>query len=136
MYAQIMIHHDYVWARTPFLAPMAATIARRRPSAAFVAHRLDGLAKLLFGHLREEERLLVGDASAAVTLIGNGMIDDHLMIATALDEIRDAVARWTHPSVLEQRLGNELAALDEHIQAQFALEEMYVAARIGAREYA
>jgi hypothetical protein len=109
---------------------MAAMIARCRPSAVDVARRLRGLASLLLGHLREEERLLVGDASAAVTLVSNGLLGDHLMIAAALDEIRDAVARWTDPSVLEQRLGTELALLDEHLEAQIALVEMYVAARL------
>jgi hypothetical protein len=133
MLDRIMVHHDYVWARLPFLAPMAVAIARHRPRAANVARRIRGLGSLLLGHLHEEERLLTGDATAAVSLIGNGMMGDHLMISTALDEIRDAVARWTCPSELERHLGSELALLDEHLQAQIALEEMLVTTRLGVR---
>ena len=126
-----MDHHDYVWARVPFLAPMAAAIARCRPSAKDVARRLRGLGSLLLDHLGEEERLFAGDKDAAVGLIGNGMMGEHLMISTALDEIRDAVARWPVPSELERRLGSELALLDQHLQAQIALEESFVATLLG-----
>lgn len=135
MYDEIMGHHDYVWARVPFLAPMAAAIARCRPNAANVARRLRGLGSLLLGHLGQEERLLAGDAAAAVSLIGSGMMGDHLMIATALDEIRDAVARWPVSSEQERRLGSELALLDEHLQAQIALEERFVATLLGVLDH-
>jgi hypothetical protein len=131
VYRRIMVHHDYVWARIPFLAPMAAAVARYRPNAANVARRLRGLATLLLRHLGEEEQFLAGDADAAVSLIGNGMMGEHLMISTALDEIRDAAARWPVQSELERRLGSELALLDEHLQAQIALEEQFVATLIG-----
>lgn len=133
MLDRIMAHHDYVWARLPFLAPMATAIARTRPHAGNVARRIRGLGSLLLGHLGEEERLLAGDSTAAVSLIGNGMMGEHLMISTALDEIRDAVARWPDPNELERRLGSELALLDEHLQAQIALEEMLVATRLDVR---
>jgi hypothetical protein len=134
MLDRIMAHHDYVWARLPFLAPMAVAIARHRPVAANVARRIRRLGSLLLGHLDEEERLLAGDATAAVSLIGNGMMGEHLMISTALDEIRDAVARWSNPNELERHFGSELALLDEHLQAQIALEEQLVTTWLGVRD--
>jgi len=135
--AQIMAHHDYVWARVPFLAPMCAAIARHRPGAEQVARRIRGLGALLLDHLGSEERLLArrGAASAA-DWVGQGMVGDHLMIMTALDEIRDAVARWRGPDGVERRLSRELALLDEHIHAQISLEEALVAARLDAPELA
>ncbi|HEY6039114.1 MAG TPA: hemerythrin domain-containing protein [Kofleriaceae bacterium] len=138
MFAEIMAHHDYVWARVPFLAPMGAAIARRRTGtgAEEVARRIRGLGALLLEHLGAEERLLTrrGAASAA-DWVGQGMIGDHLMIMTALDEIRDAVARWSEPDRLECRLSRELELLDEHVHAQIALEEALVAARLDAPAY-
>ena len=83
---------------------------------------------MLLDHLGQEERLLAGQgAASAATWVGNGMLGDHLMISTALDEILDAVARWDGPAtVLEGRLGEELAMLAEHVHAQIALEETLV----------
>jgi hypothetical protein len=129
---EIMEHHDYVWARLPFVGPMALAVARRRPEpmADELARLIIELRPIVLEHLDHEERLLGGHALAA-TWIRAGMHADHAMIASALDRIREAVARspWSsEPGAdeLECTLRGELALLDQHVSAQISLEEELV----------
>jgi hypothetical protein len=132
--ARIMAHHDYVWARLPFLAPMALAIARRQPAVAAIAQRLTCLGPLVLDHLRMEEHALrASDVVSAVAWIGDGMLVDHLAIASAVHEIRASVAGWGAGKELvgvERRFAMELAMLDDHVTAQIALEEELLAKRI------
>ena len=134
MFALVVPHRDYVHARLPFVLPMAVAAARRRLIDEDLARRIVALGALLLEHLANEEPFLAAQgATSASTWVGSGMLGDHLMIATSLDEILDAVSRWSAPvTELERRLGGELADLGDHVHAQIALEETLVAARLAA----
>ena len=126
----VVLHHDYVWARLPFLAPMAIAAARRRgdSTARELARLLVDLRPLLLGHLDREERLLGGSDTASVTTrIREGMHSDHVVVAALLEHIRDVAGGGFHArdgaDPTERALYLELARLDEHVQAQITLEE-------------
>lgn len=126
----VVHHHDYVWARLPFLVPMAIAAARRRgdSTAHELARLLRDLRPLLLGHLDREERLLGGtEPASVVTRIRDGMHSDHLVVAALLDHIRDVAGDGFHArdgaDPTERALYLELARLDEHVQAQITLEE-------------
>jgi len=130
----VMNHHDYVWARLPFVVPMAITVARRRGDGA--AHELERLVRvlqpLLLDHLDREEALLVDRSTASVTArIREGMHADHLAVSTVIDQIRAAAGREYRPregaESTERALYRELAQLDVHVRTQIAIEEHLMA---------
>ena len=132
----VVHHHDYVWARLPFLVPMAIAAARRRGdhTAHELARLLLDLRPLLLGHLDREERLLaVPEPASVTTTIRDGMHSDHLVVAALLDHIRNVAGVGYHArdgaSPTERALYLELARLDEHVQAQIELEEHLMAWR-------
>jgi iron-sulfur cluster repair protein YtfE (RIC family) len=131
-------HHDYVWARLPFVVPMAIAAARRRGdgTAYELARSIVELQPLLLGHLDREEALLAHRASASVTTrVRDGMHADHLAVIALIDHIRFVAAEYqarAGADPTERALYLELARLDGHIQAQIALEEHLMAWRQGA----
>lgn len=131
-------HHDYVWARLPFVVPMAIAAARRRGdgTAYELARSIVELQPLLLGHLDREEALLAHRASASVTTrVRDGMHADHLAVIALIDHIRFVAAEYqarAGADPTESALYLELARLDGHIQAQIALEEHLMAWRQGA----
>jgi hypothetical protein len=128
----LVSHEEFLWARMPFLAPMADAIARQRSVARLVTHKLDALVRLLLDHLGAEQRLLARPGAAAVAAwIGQGMVRDHVAISAALDEILVAVASWQGPTtVLERRFRDELAILAQELDAQITLEELLMTQRL------
>lgn len=131
MLDQIMEHHDYVWARLPFVPPMAIAVARRRhePSTDELVRLVITLQSLLLDHLAREERLLAGQAAAST--VADRMHTDHVSIGSMLARIHEIAVsyQWdARPGVadLEHALGNELALLHEHVTSQIGLEEAMV----------
>ena len=126
-------HHDYVWARLPFVVPMAIAAARRRGdgTAHELARSIVELQPLLFGHLDREEALLAHRASASVTTrIREGMHADHLAVIALIDHIRFVAAGYQAPAGAgppARALYLELARLDDHVHAQIAIEEHLMA---------
>lgn len=125
----VAYHHDYVWARLPFVVPMAITAARRRgdPTARELARLMVELRPLLIDHLEREERM---DLAPATTTLHA----EHVAVTSLLDHIREIAggdyrAPSTDPTV--NALYLELARLDEHLDAQIALEEHLMAWRQG-----
>lgn len=126
-------HHDYVWARLPFIVPMAVTVARRRGDRAAhaLARMMVELRPLVLGHLQREEQQLAGP-SVALT-IHDRLHADHVAVTTLLERIRDATGNVDHDrdraDPTERALFCELARLDEHLAAQITLEEHLMAWR-------
>jgi iron-sulfur cluster repair protein YtfE (RIC family) len=123
-------HHDYVWARLPFVVPMAIAAARRRGDRTTreLARLLVELAPLLLGHLDREETLLAHRAAVSVGMrIRAGIYADHVAVIALIDRIRAVagteyeVRTGAHPT--ERALFLELARLDMHVQTQITLEE-------------
>lgn len=130
----VMNHHDYVWARLPFVVPMAIAAARRQRNgtAQELARLVRVLQPLLLDHLDREEAILVDQSAASLTArIREVMHADHLAVRTIIDQIRAAAgsdyrAREGAESI-ERTLYLELARLDDHVRAQIALEEHLMA---------
>jgi iron-sulfur cluster repair protein YtfE (RIC family) len=126
-------HHDYVWARLPFIVPMAVAVARRRGDR--IAHALAGmmveLRPLVLGHLEREEQQLAGHP--VTPTIHDRLHADHVAVTTLLDRIRNATGNAEHDrdctDPTERVLYSELARLDEHLAAQITLEEHLMACR-------
>jgi iron-sulfur cluster repair protein YtfE (RIC family) len=138
---QIMDHHDYVWARLPFVPPMALAVARRRcePSTDELVRLIVKLQTLLLDHLAREERLLAAQAAAATVItVGERMHTDHVLIGSVLARIREVAAgcQW-HPQSgvadLERAFCDELAQLHEHVTSQIGLEEALARSRCAHR---
>lgn len=126
----VMNHHDYVWARLPFVVPMAIAAARRRGdgTAYELVHLVRLLQPLLLDHLGREEAMLVGRSTASVTaLIRDGMQADHRAVSIVIDQIRAAAGSDYRPrdgaESTERALYRELAQLDVHVRTQIAIEE-------------
>ncbi len=126
----VMNHHDYVWARLPFIVPMAIAAARGRGDG--TAHELSQLVRLLqpllLDHLVREEAMIVERSAASVTArIREEMHAEHLAVSNVVDQIRAAAGRDYHARLgaeqSERALYLELAKLDDHIRAQIAIEE-------------
>ncbi len=125
--------HDYVWARLPFVLPMAITAARRRGDQPTreLARLVVELSPLLFDHMTREEALF--ERGGAPTS-RDGMHADHVAVTSLLEHIR-AIAGIRDPrdveTPTERALYNELAELDHHVQAQILLEERLLSVRCG-----
>jgi len=123
-------HHDYVWARLPFIVPMAIAVARRRGDRAArdLARMMVELHPLVLGHLEREEQLV--DVRSLTPTIHDRMHAEHVAVTALLDHIRDATDNAEHGAdPTERALYSELARLDEHLAAQIALEEHLMAWR-------
>lgn len=130
-------HHDYVWARMPFVVPMAAAVARRRndPRSHELADALRVLYRSLVAHLDREERFFEKAGRAnAVDWVGADLHADHLMVCTMLDRIRELAASLHEgTSPLERELYAELARLDAHLSTQIEIEELIVIDQLEGR---
>ena len=126
---RLVDHHDYIWARLPFVVPMAFAVARRRRDrrAELLARGLLELRPIVLDHLTREERALALHRARAIR---DRLHDDHLAVATLLASLREDADRATEGApegTTEQALASELARLDEHLAAQIALEERLLA---------
>jgi hypothetical protein len=130
----ILSDHDYVWARLPFVVPMAIAAARRRGDRA--AHQLVQLVRilqpLLLDHLDREETMLLGEAAAKVAGPNHELLhEEHVAVTALIDQIRCAASahNGTGDDPTDRALHLELARLDTHVRAQIAVEERLMALR-------
>jgi hypothetical protein len=115
--------HDYVWARLPFLIPMALVVARRQldDDSQAVARDLIALRSLVFEHLTREERALSIHGARAIR---DRLHDDHLMMASLLATLRTHSAGLAaRDGSTEHALAGELARLVSELQAEIAVED-------------
>ncbi len=137
--AAIASNHDYIWARLPYLVPMAAKIAKQcRLGDRHCADRAVLVAELrsiLLDHLDREEHLLsslVGEADPRLVAERiSGLHAEHHAVAALLDRIRAlaSVDRHTGDDACnaERALRDELAAMDDHVRRQIVIEERVLA---------
>ncbi len=123
---RLVDHHDYIWARLPFLVPMALAVARRRGDdrAHAIADALLALHPIVLDHLAREERALALHSARAIR---DRLHDDHVAVNDLLARLREeaaaASAAGQSSTPTERELFAELVLLDTHIAAQIALEE-------------
>ena len=122
---RLVEHHDYIWARLPFVIPMAFAVARRRGDhrSQVLARDLVTLRPLVLDHLTREERAL---ALRSARAIRERLHADHLGLAGMLGHLRDDAAEaYLGPDrdATERLLFAELAVLDMHLVEQIALED-------------
>jgi iron-sulfur cluster repair protein YtfE (RIC family) len=129
----IATHHDHVWARLPFLGPMAARIERERgPARGGRLRRLIGeLHALLFAHLDREDRVLIAIARSGAGRGASRLHAEHAVVVDLLDRIRGEVGGGFRPGPdagpTERLLCAELSELDDHLREQIRLEEAVIA---------
>ena len=127
----IATHHDHVWGRLPFLAPMAARVDCDRAPEVRLAPLVTALHDLLFAHLDREDRVLLAIANdqrpADLPARAARLHDEHRVASELLDRIRaglgDSYAASDAAGPTERALRAELADLDAHLRAQIQLEE-------------
>lgn len=129
---RIRTDHDYIWARLPFLAPMAAKVAREcrggQDGCGELAALVAELRTLLLDHLEREERLLARLADEQDPARVSGALallhDEHLAVGALLARIRDRLdVLGDRACATERALHGELALLDRHVVNQLAVEE-------------
>jgi iron-sulfur cluster repair protein YtfE (RIC family) len=132
----ILSDHDYVWARLPFVVPMAIAAARHRGNRA--SHQIVQLVRilqpLLLDHLDREETMLVGRAAENVAGPSRDLMhEEHVAVTALIDQIRVATRTCNcacgDADPTERALHLELARLDTHVRAQIAVEERLMALR-------
>ncbi len=127
---RLIDHHDYIWARLPFVVPMAFAVARRRRNrrAEALARGLLELRPIVLDHRAREEHALVLRTARAIR---DRLHVDHLAVAKLLATLREdaaqAAAEEAGGGATEHALFAELAQLDAHLAAQIALEEKLLA---------
>ena len=131
--------HDCIWARLPFLGPMAVKLAEEcrtgQDRCGELAALVIQLRSLLLDHLDHEEHTLAGlapDVGLARAELAC-LHEEHVAIAALLGRIRAALDRI--PGDLcptEQALRSELGRLDGHVRDQVAIEERILAGHLAA----
>ena len=139
--AFVAAHHDYVWARLPYLVPMAAKVAQScrqgGDGCAALAVLVGDLRAVLLDHLDHEERVLATlEREADPDFVTERIAElhaEHLAVGELLDRIRAAGVLEPHAGdaacAVERALHRELALLDDHVRWQILLEERLLAAR-------
>ena len=140
----VSTHHDYIWARLPFLIPMAAKLVRvcgqQADACACLAARVSELRTVLLDHLEREEQQLTTllhhrDADSVQQQLEE-MHAAHLVVAALLRRVCEAAGLDQQPRPkacpTERALYAELGRINHHIRAQVALEERVLAPRLAA----
>jgi iron-sulfur cluster repair protein YtfE (RIC family) len=140
--AMVASQHDYVWARLPYLVPMASKVARQcrhgGDGCAALASLVAELRSVLLDHLDHEERILstlVGEADPKLVMEGIAALHaEHREVVHLLEGIRQVGLVDKHACdgacAAERALHRELALLDDHVRWQIVLEERLLAARL------
>lgn len=122
--------HDTIWARLPFLGPMAVKLAQEcrtgRDRCGELAALVIQLRSLLLDHLEHEEHTLAGLASDVDLARADlaSLHEEHLAIGELLGRIQSALDQIPGDVCpTEQALRAELARLDEHVRGQVVVEE-------------
>ena len=133
---RVVEHHDYIWARLPFIVPMALAVARRRADhdADALVRDLFALRPIVLDHLSREER---AHAQGSARAIRDRLHDDHLAVAELLAHLRvnaaEVAAHDTEPDATAHALLAEIAQLDVCLAEQIILEEKLLAAATSYR---
>ena len=127
--------HDYLWARLPFLVPMAAKIARRcggsGPDCDRLAELVARLHSKLLSHLDHEERVL---ATLSCDRDNEWIVDclaelraQHQQLLQLLEEVCEAAGLPREPGTdacpTVHAFYDELARLDRYLRAQLTIED-------------
>ncbi len=126
--------HDYLWARLPFLVPMAIKISRtcgaRAPECARLASLVQRLHTVVLHHLDHEERILkrmntAPDDSFIVEELAC-LRDEHDHIVSLLRLVCEAADRSTVtadacPTVCS--FHEELHRIEQHLRTQMRIED-------------
>lgn len=131
--------HDAIWARLPFLGPMAVKLAEEcrtgQDRCAELAALVIRLRALLLDHLDHEEQtlaLLAPDVGLARAELAS-LHEEHLAISELLGHIRAALDRIPGDMCpTERALRGELARLDRHVRGQVEVEERILAGYLAA----
>lgn len=127
--------HDYVWARLPFLVPMAAKIARTCRGTGAACSRLadlvDELHEVALRHLDREERILArlsSNRDDRLTIDELAALSaEHRQLLALLTGVCDAAG--LPPSPAEDAcptvhlFHQELRSLDQHLRCQIRIED-------------
>jgi len=122
---RVVEDHDYIWARLPFMIPMALAVARRRgdPRSHALARDLVELRPVVLDHLSREEHAL---ALRSARTICDRLHADHVALGTMVEQLREdaaAMASGREQEATERMLFSEIAQLDLYLARQIALEE-------------
>lgn len=134
-------HHDYVWARLPFLVPMAAKIAGTccgaGPQCTRLAQLVDRLHAITLRHLDREEAILrnvghLGSSEMVLEEITN-LRGEHRQVWRTLTQVCElAEVSEAHvdacPTV--HAFYEELRALDHHLRTQMHIEDGILGPRL------
>lgn len=138
----VATHHDYIWARLPFLVPMAAKLTREcgrsSPACARLAELVSELQTLVLGHLERDERDLAALAQsrdpAVVRRRLATMHAEHRALGDLLGQVRGAAGLHQKTSAsacaTERALYGELERLECHLRSQVLIEREILAPRL------
>jgi regulator of cell morphogenesis and NO signaling len=140
-------HHGYLRRALPFVAPLAAKVARvhgeHNPKLAALGHTFEELAGALVPHLDAEEAVLFPALMARTpdpTIVRKelaAMYEDHLAVGKLLGRIRELSDQFTTPEwgCNSYRVYMaELAALEEDVLRHVHLENHVLMPRFSAEE--
>ena len=132
--------HDSIWARLPFLGPMAVKLAQEcrtgQDRCGELAALVIQLRSLLLDHLEHEEHTLAGLVSEVELAWADlaALHEEHVAIGELLARIRAALDRIPGDlCATERALRSELCRLDEHVRGQVVIEERILAGYLAAR---
>lgn len=131
--------HDCIWARLPFLGPMAVKLAAEcrtdQDRCGELCALVLELRALLLDHLEREEHTLAGLASDVDLACADlaSLHEEHLAVGELLGRIRAALDRLPGgPCSTERALRRELARLDGHVRTQVIIEERILSGYVAA----
>lgn len=137
---RLVDRHDYLWARLPFLVPMAAKISRECCGAGVDCARLaalvDQLHSIVLAHLQHEERVLAGLSAAQDEQVSGQLAElraEHERVLGLLEQVCTAAglprtpAEDACPTV--HAFYEELERLDRYLRAQLLIEDAAIEAR-------
>lgn len=136
--------HEYMWARLPFLVPMAAkigrTCCRTGPECGQLAQLVDRLHSLALHHLDREERLLARlsasrDDRLTIDALARLSTEHHQLLqllgrVCAAAGLPEAPADDACPTV--HAFHHELRSLDQHLRDQIRIEDEILGSRVAA----
>jgi iron-sulfur cluster repair protein YtfE (RIC family) len=140
----IAVHHDYLWARLPFLVPMAAKLTRQPCGAGTtcpdLAEIVAELRTLVLDHLDREEQVLVAACGEPIT---EGVLariaalhQEHLALERLLERVQVSsglAARLPPEACPTQRaFYSELDQICVHVRSQIKIEGEILAPRLAA----
>ena len=139
----IAVHYDYLWARLPFLVPMAAKMTRQpcgTGTCSDLAELVAELRTLVLDHLDREERALAAACGEPIT---EGVLArvaalhrEHLAVERLLERVQASSglsARLPPEACPTQRaFYAELDQISAHVRSQIEIEGEILGPRLAA----